>query len=180
MNYIIKLDDNKYNNLLGLGREILDKVLPPKFMNFDYKKYINESTDNFTNFDFIKIDSNITNLISKSADLLLENGFKINKNIFHVDFHRYFINNKKYETDLTWHTDDNGATPYNVNTIIFYLRKDSTLKGGNFLYKENTNIHKINISKNNILLMRGDLIHKPQDIDGYGRRESIVVQFERI
>ena len=106
--------------------------------------------------------------------------FTINKNIFHVDFHRYFINNEKYETDLTWHTDDKGATPYNVNTVIFYLRKDPTLKGGNFLYKENTNIQKINISKNNILLMRGDLIHKPEDIDGYGRRESIAVQFERI
>jgi hypothetical protein len=104
MNNIIKLDDSKYNNLFGLGSEILNKVLHPKFMNFDYKKCAN------------------------------------------------------------------------VNTIIFYLRKDSTLKSSNFLYKENTNIHNINISKNNILLMRGDLIHKPQDIDDYDRRESIVVR----
>ncbi len=180
MSNIIKIDDSKYNNLLDFGSKILNKVLPAKFMNFDYKKCTNQSTNNFTNSDFIEIDSNITNLISQSADLLLENGFKINKNIFHVDFHRYYINNEKYETDLTWHTDDKGATPYNVNTIIFYLRKDPTLKGGNLLYKKNSNIHKININKNNILLMRGDLIHKPEDIDGYGRRESIVVQFERI
>ena len=64
--------------------------------------------------------------------------------------------------------------------MIFYLRKDQTLQGGNLLYKKNTNIRKININKNNIVLMRGDLVHKPEDIDGYGRRESIVVQFERI
>ena len=180
MSNIIKIDDSKYNNLLIFGSEILNKVLPAKLLNFDYKKCTNESNNNFINSDFIKINSNITNFINQSADLLLENGFKINKNNFHVDFHRYYINNEKYETDLTWHTDDKGATPYNVNTVIFYLRKDHSLKGGNLLYKENTNTRKININKNNIVLMRGDLIHKPEDIDGYGRRESIVVQFERI
>jgi len=180
MNNIIKIDDSKYYNLLSFGSEILNKVLPAKLLNFDYKKCSNESSNNFVNSDFININSSITKFISQSANLLLEKGFNINKNNFHVDFHRYYLNNESYETDFTWHKDDKGATSYNVNIIIFYLRKDPTLKGGNLLYKKDINIRKININKNNIVLMRGDLIHKPENLQGYGRRDSIVIQFERI
>ena len=71
MNYIIKLDDSKYNNLLNFGSKILNKVLPPKLINFDYRKCTNEPNNNFINSDFIEIDGNITKFISESADLLL-------------------------------------------------------------------------------------------------------------
>ncbi len=47
------------------------------------------------------------------------------------------------------------------NNLLVLFKKRFNFKRGNLLYKENTNIHEINISKNNILLMRGDLIHKP-------------------
>ena len=98
MSNIIKIDDCKYNNLFSFGNEILNEVLPEKRINFCWKKCSNELSINYVNSDFINIDSSITKFISQSANLLLENGFNINKNKFHVDFHRYYINNEIYKS----------------------------------------------------------------------------------
>jgi hypothetical protein len=181
MNYIIKtINSDKYNELFNFGNTILNSILPAKFINFDYKKYTNESANNYVNSDFINADNDIIKFVNKSTNILLENGFNINKNKFHVDFHRYYINNKNYESDLTWHEDDYGATSYNVNTIIYYIRMDPTIKGGNLLYKKDGKIHKINVENNLMILMDGRITHKPENLEGYGRRDSIVVQFKRI
>mgnify|MGYP000536326095 CR=1 FL=1 len=54
---------------------------------------------------------------------------------FLIDYHQ--LNSSDTErpySPFVWHVDDYGATPYNTHTIIFYLRKDRSLKGGNLLY----------------------------------------------
>ena len=55
------------------------------------------------------------------------------------EFHRRnylsFGDKKTPHEDFLWHIDDMSVTPFKVYSIIFYLRKDSTIKGGNLLYK---------------------------------------------
>ena len=68
MSNIIKIDDCKYNNLLSFGGKILNKVLPPKLINFDYKKCTNESNNNFIK-QLQNIYSNIANQIVKSLNI---------------------------------------------------------------------------------------------------------------
>ena len=66
------------------------------------------------------------------------------------------------------------------NTIIYYLKKDDSIKKGNFLYKDVNNKNcEIIIENNMILMLDGRITHKPDDLEGRGCRESIVVQFKR-
>jgi len=46
--------------------------------------------------------------------------------------------------------------------------------------KKNKKNHKITVESNLMILMDGRLTHKPENLSGYGRRESIVIQFKRI
>ena len=175
----IKID--KYQDLFDLGDNIINKIIPKSFCNFRWKKCTNEHENILNSIEFINSNKDICHLLKDSSNILKENGFAIDKNNYHIDFHRYFLSNddSKFKTDLDWHKDDKGATGYNVNTIIYYLNKDTTLEGGNLLYKRNKKDYKISVESNLIILMDGRLIHKPEDICGYGRRDSIVIQFKR-
>ena len=75
---------------------------------------------------------------------------------------------------FAWHCDDQAVVPYNVYTVIFYLRKDSTVRGGDFEYKikEMNYVHKVNAG--DCLIFRGDLSHYPQPSWGFGCRDVIV------
>lgn len=64
-----------------------------------------------------------------------------------------------------------------INTAVLYLRKDKTIRGGNLLVK---GVNNVIIEENTIVLMDGRIIHKPEDLNGFGCRDSIVVQFPRV
>ena len=40
--------------------------------------------------------------------------------------------------------------------------------------------NKVNIGENMVVLMDGRVIHKPEDLKGFGCRDSIVVKFQRV
>ena len=42
---------------------------------------------------------------------------------------------KKCNRSFDWHEDNYGAVSFAVYTIIFYIRKDNTIKGGNLEYR---------------------------------------------
>jgi len=99
------------------------------------------------------------------------------------DLSRYYIEfqqrNCGFETKskrtFPWHEDDYGAVNYKVHTIIYYIRKDSTIEGGNLEYTlENTNYIQ-EIKNGQILCFDGNLKHRPEICFGIGCRDSIVV-----
>ena len=139
---------------------------PFKYKNFWYK----DKKEDLKDFD---------NLINRSYKLLTDNGYKVNKEIFHIDLHIYNLNNNKIENEFAWHEDDcNGEE---VNTVIYYLKKDSSILNGNFLYKNKNNKKcELDINNNMIVLLDGRIKHKPDDLEGKGSRKSIVVQFKRL
>lgn len=170
------IKDSNYHNVFQLGKEIIDNVLGTnRTETFEWKKCTNDLGGETS--DFIIANEQITSFLSKASHILKNNGYKIDNNNYHIDFHRYNLFGEKYNSELDWHEDDYGATNYEVCTAIFYLRKDKTIKGGDLLIKDHD---KIIVADGTLLLLDGRTIHKPEDLNGTGCRDSIVVQFKRI
>ena len=66
-----------------------------------------------------------------------------------------------------------------VHTVIFYLRKDITVGGGDFEYKKNGEKIIQKIESKSILQFCGNLSHRPQETWGFGCRDIIVVFIKR-
>ena len=86
-----------------------------------------------------------------------------------------------------WHCDDDGNLTkefeHGCNTIIFYIRKDPTLRNGN-LEVMDPDLRCIDVTplKNTIKMvaMSGTLEHCPQSIIGIGIRDCVVLQFKNL
>ena len=161
----------------ALGRNILQNVMGEnRGKTFEWETYSNAKNAK-NKSSCIESRESIEQLVATVATILTTNGFNIDRNKYDLDFHRYNLFGKKHSTPFAWHEDDYGSTGYEVNTAVLYLRKDKTIRGGNLLVK---GANKVMIEENTIVLMDGRLIHKPEDLDGFGCRDSIVVQFKRV
>ena len=161
----------------ALGRTILQNVMGDnRRKTFEWGSY-NNSKNAKNSSDSIESRESIEQLVATVAKILTANGFHIDSSKYDLDFHRYNLFGKKHSTPFAWHEDDYGSTGYEVNTAVLYLRKDKTIKGGDLLVK---GANKVIIEENTIVLMDGRLVHKPEDLAGFGCRDSIVVQFPRV
>ena len=160
-----------------VGRTILQNVMGEnRGKNFEWGTYSNAKYAK-NNSNSIESRESIEQLVAIVANILITNGFHIDSSKYHIDFHRYNLFGKKHSTPFAWHEDDYGSSGYEVNTAVLYLRKDKTIRGGNLLIK---GANKVIVEENMIVLMDGRLIHKPEDLNGFGCRDSIVVQFPRV
>lgn len=132
-----------------------------------------------------KIYKDITSLIDNSKKIL--DSLNINNysdKIYYLELQRANIlePNKSLATaKFSFHYDDCGALRYPVWTIIYYLRKDKGIKGGNFIYvcnKTDTN-KTVKLKEGSVLVFPGNLYHKPERMYGFGCRDIIVIQFKR-
>jgi hypothetical protein len=161
----------------ALGRTILQNVMGEKRgKTFEWLKYSNSKYAK-NKSSCIESRDSIEQLVATVATILTTNGFNIDSIKYDLDFHRYNLFGKKHSTPFAWHEDDYGSTGYEVNTAVLYLRKDKTIRGGNLLVK---GANKVMIEENTIVMMDGRLVHKPEDLEGFGCRDSIVVQFKRV
>ena len=166
----------KNNEVFQFGKTIMDCIMGNyRSKTFEWKECTNEKLlhDN----SFIKSRELLQKLISILSIFLKKNGYKINDSVYHIDFHRYNLLGEDHTSTFAWHKDDYGATDYEVNTAILYLRKDRTIQGGNLLIKGQ---NKVNVGEDTLVLMDGRVIHKPEDLEGFGCRDSIVVKFQRV
>ena len=85
---------------------------------------------------------------------------------------------KKKHTAFKWHIDDN-VTSFPVYTVLFYLRKDITVIGGDLEYKIDNTLYTHQVKSGDIVQLRGDLKHNPQSTSGFGCRDIIVVFIKR-
>ena len=173
------INDSKYQDVFQSGKYLLENVFgSQRKESFQWKKCTNEP--GFYQVDFIDPTDNIISFLTKASSILQEYNYHVDNNNYHLDFHRYNLFGEKVSSKLDWHCDDYGGVNYPVNTAIFYLRKDPSIDGGNLIVKENNTENTITIKDNTIVLMDGRLEHKPEDLKGFGCRDSIVVQFKRI
>lgn len=80
--------------------------------------------------------------------------------------------------NFNWNIENFNVLPQKVYTIIFYIRKDHTIKGGNWFYKYKNEVYNnksIEINSGKILLFEGLVRHSPQKSIGFGCRDIITV-----
>ncbi len=141
-----------------------------------------------------KINIEFERILNEAYHLLKSNGFNVDRTNGLVELWKYTSNGKKVNVNLTIHQDDYGALPYNVETCIFYVGKSEGLDGGELLYELNTKKNKflgiipyystetklLNVNDRMVVLMNGNLNHRPKSVTGLGSRKSIVVQLKSL
>ena len=157
---------------LNLFRNIHQKILPNR-----EKRY---KTLEITEKDDIDID--LKPIIDKSLEILDKfNYFNYNINKYEIQLHQRNSGFEKKPCEyFAWHEDDYEVGNMPVYTILFYIRKDKTIKGGNLEYKikSKKNIHIVN--EKDILCFPGNIQHYPQPTSGFGCRDLIAFFIHRI
>lgn len=153
--------------------EIHTKIIPKRKKHFEKKGIFNKSS--------IQQKELVKPILDKSLDILYQNNIKnIDKTKYYLEFHQRNcgFENKGHQL-FDWHIDDDGAISGRVYSILFYLRKDITVKGGDLDYKIQKNIYTHNVKPGDIIQFRGDFNHRPQRSSGFGCRDLIVVFIRR-
>ena len=199
---------NEFNTSLLLNYELSEfyeihnKLIPKRNKKMNtYEIRISNPLFNFTTYKKSTLNKNkeekhseLQKLISNNAEKelvkpILDKALNILKenNIYNIDPTKYCVEfqqrncgfeKKKYKWSA-WHYDDYGSVNYKVHTIIFYLRKDKTVRGGNLEYKLNNKLFTHYVKLGDIVQFSGDIYHKPQPTSGFGCRDIIVVFIKR-
>jgi hypothetical protein len=121
-------------------------------------------------------------LLEESITLLKQHNFNFDTQDFALETHSYYVNNQEVDSPFALHQDDYGATRDKVVTIIWYLRKDDTINGGNLHYSSTDcnlkDTQLLNITNNMIVMFTGNLWHVPEICTGVGYRQLVSIQFK--
>lgn len=162
---ISQLNDNEKH----LFASIHNTILPKRKKNFDTKGISSAKKS--------KSKPVIEPLMIKTRELLEMFGkTKYDLSHYYIEFQQRNCGfEKKCKRTFDWHNDDYGVVNYNVYTIIYYIRKDNTIKGGNLEYIFENKNYIQQIENGRILCFDGNLKHRPEICSGIGCRDSIVV-----
>jgi hypothetical protein len=138
-------------------------------------------------FKKLKIYNDLKTLINDSKELLRINKItNFNEKLFYMEFQRANLpelkNKNKPIRKIPLHFDDYGAILHPVWSIIYYPRKDSGIKGGNFEYRPDFELNEtkqINLKSGSILIFPGNIYHSAERMYGFGCRDLILIQFPR-
>ena len=132
----------------------------------------------------------LNNILSYAADLLISNlgvtNLDLYKNV--VEFHQLNLFADSKIKTFSWHRDVGIIYPFlTTYTVIFYLRKDKTVKGGNLNIRPynkvlwfNQKSVEIPVFNSQVIMFDGSMEHKPQSSSGFGCRDAIVVFFHKL
>lgn len=153
---------NKRNKTQDIIRFRFNNKTKPEFLSY----IINYAAD------LLETELNITNFV---------------KGKYMVEFHQANLFANENIKSFNWHQDISVIYPLKIPyTVLFYLRKDRTVKGGNLLIRPN--ITKFWPNKQNkfipikagtIVIMDGEMEHKPEPASGSGCRDIIAVFFHK-
>ena len=107
----LKIITDNYKKELKLGKKILSDLLPDE--TTDSFRWIKCTSDTNVNdmFNisrqikergFIPCSLEIKKLLHMSSKILKNNGFEIDENHYHIDFHRYNLTGKHLKSELYW------------------------------------------------------------------------------
>ena len=163
-----------------LSKDELDQfnTIHKKMIPYRKKKFERGSV--FNNSSFVKKDLVIP-VLNRALNILSENDITdIDKRKYYLEFHQRNCGfENKIHQIFDWHIDDDGAMSGCVYTVLFYLRKDLTVKGGDLDYKIQKNIHTHKVKSGDIVHFRGDVNHRPHPTSGFGCRDIIAVFIKR-
>ena len=158
-----------------------DYLLDPSIMDKLPKDKNNNDKRNVIFYDYSEKYNYYCNFVRDIASDFLEmNGFKHNKNKWYMDIIRYRLKDdtKRVSSGLAWHCENDNYP--NVISVLLYLTLDEGIKEGNLRYKDKHN-NKIvlQIKSGTTVIMDGNVPHKPQDPYGSGKRDLVIISFEK-
>ena len=161
---LTKLELNEFNKLH-------EEVLPNRTEN--YKTLLMHETSH--------PEINIKPIIKKALEILRIKYDNFNSKYFTIEFHQRNSGFERNQNNkFCWHRDDYNIRDFPVYTVLFYLRKDKTIKGGDLEYKLNSSKKVHRVSPGDILCFPGDMSHYPQPTSGFGCRDLIAFFTRRL
>jgi hypothetical protein len=142
------------------------------------EQQINKNKDNSLHQVFDTNENN-NHIIHLSKELLQQHKYAIGERSM-VEYWRYTVDKKEVSSDLGWHCDDYGAINYKVSTCIYYIQKDTAITGGGLWVEHFGTTTLIPVETGDLIIMPGNLLHKPENMQGVGQRKCIVVQIEHL
>lgn len=159
----------KLNNMVKRKKTFEQVGMLKRSIKNIYKKY--------------KIYDAMIELIKNTKELLILNGIeKFSDSEYYLEFQRGNIlesDSRNKTCKFPLHLDDYGTYPNKQWTIVYYIRKDRGIKGGNFRYKIHDKLEKTEIEEGDVLIFPGNIKHGPEPMWGFGCRDIIVLQFIR-
>ena len=131
-------------------------------------------------YDYSETNHDLNFVKEVASGFLQMNGFKHNRDKWYMDVIRYSLENdvKRVESGLAWHCENDNYP--NVITVLMYLRIDGGIKEGNIRYKDKNDVkYVLPLKSGTTVIMDGNVPHKPQDPYGSGKRDLIIVSFEK-
>lgn len=173
---IYKLTDKETNLFLNIH----ERCIPKRTKRMETLSIISQKGT--LKLDQTKQYELISPILNKAINILTQNNISnFDTNEYLIEFHQRNCGfEKKPYQHFSWHQDNYGPVSYKVHTILFYLRKDITIIGGNLDYKihdkaHNTHIKRHHIKEGDIVQFDGSLYHRPEETRGFGCRDIIVV-----
>jgi hypothetical protein len=117
-----------------------------------------------------------------TSEFLIMNHFNHNKEKWYMDVIRYQLKDdtKRVKSGLAWHCENDVTSYREVITVLMYLHIDDKIIEGNLGYKDRFNNKLIlEIKGGTTVIMDGNVPHKPQDPYGSGKRDLIIMSFEK-
>ena len=172
------------SDLLTEFKDIHGKILPKKrekhFQSYGImnrsSKYADKDVSTYTTIEPIR------KLMIGMLEDYTKDMEQVDSSNYLIEFHQTncFEYKNKTQSYFEWHTDDEAPVSFKVYTVIIYLRKDPTVRGGNFEYKIDGINHVHNVNAGDCLIFRGDMYHNPQPSWGFGCRDAIVGFIKRL
>ena len=148
---------------------IHNTIIPKRKQNFDKKGILSGK-----NFKYKTIIDPIIIKTKEILDIFNKKNYDLSQ--YYIEFHQRNCGfEKNHKRTFDWHIDNYGAVNFKVFTIIYYLRKDTTIKGGNLEYIFKKQNYTQQIKNGQILCFDGNLKHRPEMCFGIGCRDSIVI-----
>ena len=104
------------------GQSVINSSKP-----YDVQQICYTDSPNFKN-------KQLTELLQESSNLALKEGYQIDTNYWFTEVHTYKVDNQQVSSPFAWHQDDYGGWNEQVLTILWYIKKDISLLGGDLLW----------------------------------------------
>ena len=178
-----------------LNKERMSQTFKDYLQEIHEQQFQNRRIKSFDIKKFSQTDKNLLqqqrNILEAAKVIFSNNGItNINMNRMILEFQQLNCFGKDKVRNFNWHNDDNVIWPglpfsRGVYTLIFYIRKDRTVRGGDFEYKKKSTFFgcptsRLEIKEGDILIFDGSIRHRATKSHGFGCRDIITVFAENL
>jgi len=168
-------DTKVFRNYGIVDPSTIEKIVKDKTVKREHYDFSYQTIDlNTPTIDFIR---------TITSDFLDMFNYNHKKQVWYMDVIRYNLSDdtEPVSSGLAWHCENDNSFFYpNLITVLLYVRVDKDIKNKDLGYIDSHGIEQtIMIDEGTIIIMDGNVFHKPENPFGSGKRDLIAVSFEK-